>query len=570
MIDKNLLKELQPYKGKIYNIIVLDIIGAATIIGRCYSLAYIINRMLFSRLDLKTAEPYLALLFFCFMMEAVLNLWVRFITHGISVDIRKKLRFKIIDKLAEFDFMSQVYKMDILQTASTGIDSFDAYFSRFLPQLLVTVLVPLFIIPTAFYNDWISGLIFLVTLPLIPFFMMLIGKKAQLENKKQWSALTQLSAVFMELLSGIAVIKMYNQAENQLKKIVKTGSEFSQAVLKVLRIAFLSAFFLELTATLSIAIIAVNIGLRLLYGQAHFLPVFFILLMAPEFYKALRQTGSMFHDAMGALTNADKIYAIVNASVEIGLGHKIPCIPKPPEIVLEKIDFQYDAAREKALCDVNITFAAGKITSLVGNSGAGKSTIFSLLLKFIAPCSGSILVDGINLDSLESVAWRKNIAYVPQQAHIFSASVRENICMGKNYSDSAVKNAIKEAGMTDFVKNLSAGINTIIGNGGIGLSYGQARRIALARVFMSDASILLLDEPMEGLDLATEEVVQRGINILAEHKTVIIIAHRLESIKNSDQIYVLSQGQIIESGSHENLLKQKGLYYKMMESTEAF
>lgn len=566
MIDKNLLKQLRPYRYGAAAVVLLDIVSAVIITARCYCLAAIIDDMLFSRLDREAAVPRLALLLFLFLLEAVFNLGVRFIAHNASIGIREKIRCTFIDRLVDSSPFSSVYNTDLLQLLTRGIDSFDPYFAKFLPQLVLTVTLPFVVLIAAFYNDWVSGIIFLVTLPLIPFFMMLIGKRAQLENNKQWAALTHLSEVFSELLAGMAVIKIYNQGKEQLKNTLRAGEEFSRAVLKVLRIAFLSAFFLELIATLSIAVIAVNIGLRLLYGQVGFLPVFFVLLLAPEFYKPLRQTGSMFHDAMGAFTNAEKVFAAIQKKNTVG-GNRCIDFTKAPQIRFSKVYFQYAKQRENALNGVNLNFAAGKVTAIVGRSGAGKSTIFSLLLRFISPTAGNIFVDDIDVTSLAEKFWHRNIAYVPQQAHIFNATLRENICMGKTVDDEKINGAVEAAGLQELVSSMPQGLNTLVGNGARGLSGGQIRRVAMARAFLAEASILMLDEPMEGLDIMTEKVVQAGLKKIAQNKTVIIIAHRLASIRNADVIYVLEKGTVVEYGTDAYLRKNGGLYCEMLASS---
>lgn len=566
MIDKKLLQELQPYRRKIYIITAMNIMRAVAVIIRCYLLADIIDKMLFSRINLRTAGPFLVLLFFSFTVEILFNTGIRLLTHNISAAIRSSLRRRIIDRLIGSSPLAAVYKTDILQLATKGIDSFDAYYSRFLPQLLATLCIPIFIIITAAYSDLISGIVFLLTLPLIPFFMILIGKRAQAENKQQWEALTSLSNKFMEMLSGISVIKIYNQITEQLKQLTQTGNEFSQAVLKVLRIAFLSAFFLELIATLSIAVIAVNIGLRLLAGHAVFLPAFFMLLLAPEFYKPLRQTGSMFHDAMGALTNAAPVYTAISPITEKAIVPKLSIVTAP-QIILENISMSYSESRGKALDNINMDFPAGKITALVGASGAGKSTVLSLLLGFIKPTAGRILAGDQDINNYSVASWQNNIAYMPQNPHIFAASLRENICLGRTITEEQLQLAVKQAQLAELVQKLPEGIDTVIGNGGIALSIGQVRRVALARVFLADAPILLLDEPLEGLDVKTEAVVQKTMQKLVQNKTVIVIAHRLYSLQNAAKIYVLNNGCVVEQGSIKELLESKGFYYKMQQIT---
>ncbi|WP_196595644.1 thiol reductant ABC exporter subunit CydD [Pectinatus frisingensis] len=569
MFDKNLLSELQPYRCKIYAIILADIVLAGVIIARCYYLADIINGMLFFQLSLQTAVPQLVLLFVLFLAETGLGYGIHAVTHSISVGIRRRIRRALVYKLSESSPLSSIYdNTDLLPLLTRGIDSLDAYFAQFLPQMIVTVVIPLVILPAAFYCDWISGFIFLLTMPLIPFFMILIGKKAQVENNRQWTALSRLSELFMNLLSGMSVIKVYNQTKNQLKKAVDTGELFSQAVLRVLRIAFLSAFFLELIATLSIAIIAVNIGFRLLSGQTIFLAAFFILLLAPEFYKPLRQTGSMFHQAMDALTNSPKIYNLLDDKItkEQFCKKKIH-LDSAPCIVFTGVGFNYNANRENVLRDINMEFAAGKVTALIGRSGAGKSTVFSLLMKFAKPDKGKILINGEDIGTIATDSLRENIAYVAQRAYIFNASIRENICLGRKVNAERLQKAISAAGLTKVIAAMPQQLDTIIGDDSRKLSSGQMRRLSLARAFLSDAPLLLLDEPLESLDSITEKVVKEGIRQLSEGKTVVIIAHRLASIKQADAIYVMDRGKIVEHGSDSELKRNKALYYKMVNST---
>lgn len=566
MIEKRLLRELRPYCQQIIEIIMADAVLALIIACRCFYLADIIAKMLFSHLNIKAAVPLLALLLFLFIAEAIVNFGISYKAHAVSTLIQKNIRCAFIHKLTVSSPLSTIYNVDLLPMATKEVDSFDPYFSKFLPQLIKALLMPFFILFIAFYNDWVSGLIFLFTLPLIPFFMMLIGKKAQLENAKQWQALSSLGRKFTEILSGMAVIKLYNQGKRQLERTIAISDGFSQAVLKVLRIAFISAFFLELIATLSIAVIAVNIGLRLLYGQVDFLPVFFILLLAPEFYKPLRQMGSMFHDAMGAISNAGRIFAIIDDADTAENKDELH-LTSAPQLDFSAVSFCYADSGKAALQELQMRFAAGSVTALIGRSGAGKSTILSLLMGFISPTQGKIYVDDIDLGKVNIKSWRRYIAYVPQRAHIFNATLRENICMGRCVTDRELIGSIKAAGLQELVAKLPHGLDTMVGSAR-SFSTGQTRRIAMARAFLSKAYVLLLDEPLEGLDVITEEIVCEGLQRMAKNKTVVVIAHRLVSVKNADNIYVLDTGRVMQSGTEKKLRQEQGIYQQMLEESQ--
>ncbi len=568
MIDKNLLKELRPYKHQSCVIVFLDVLRTVAVLARCFCLADIIDKMIFSHLKTETAVPYLTLLFLFFVMEIVAELLIKFFAHGIAAKVKRRLRASCIGELTHGSPFGPLQKGDSIMLLTDGIGSFEPYFAKFLPSLLTAVLLPLFVIIIALFYDWISALIFLATLPLIPFLMFLIGKKAEAENERQWLSLTALSKKFMDLISGIMVIKIYNRSEAELERLSKSGNEFSHSVLRVLRIAFLSAFFIELVATLSIAIIAVDIAFRLLDGHLVFFPAIFILLVAPEFYQPLRNVSSMFHEAMGALVNAVKIYGALPQTAAAEAEEGSAGVIKKARLEFQAVAFSYDEAGKEAVHDLNFVIEGGSKVAFVGRSGAGKSTIFSLLLKFVRPQKGKILVDGTDLNAIEDTSWYKNIAYVPQSAHIFCGSLRENICLGQQASSEALQKALVQAGLDSWVETLPQKLDTLLGSGNRSISEGQKRRIALARAFLADAPLLLLDEPMEGIDVATEDSIQKSLDLLSAGRTVITIAHRLESIKKADMIYVIEEGTVIERGTHDELCQNQGMYYEMVSNVK--
>jgi ATP-binding cassette subfamily C protein CydD len=337
--------------------------------------------------------------------------------------------------------------------------------------------------------------------------------------------------------------------------------------MKVLRIAFLSSLALEFLASVSIAIVAVLIGFRLLFGQMEFIHGFFILLLAPEFYLPLRSLGTHYHGRMQAIAAAEQIADF--------LGQPEPsdqlagqAIEAPgQDISIDQVTFSYGDRR--ALEQVSFHIGAGEKVALVGPSGAGKSTVVNLLLGFIQPDSGSIRINQVDLKNIDLESWRRRIAWIPQAPRLFHGTLRDNLTLGlAEVEDGSIAEALKNAEAAGFVDALPKGLDTLVGEGGQGLSGGEIQRLALARAFLRDARLLILDEPTAHLDRHNEKLVQRALNRFAEQRSVLTIAHRLDTIQQADRIVVLANGRIAEQGDHRQLLGGRGLYHRLVNASE--
>ena len=537
------------------------------IVSISYIIAYLADKLLFDELNHSAATPFLALLFFFFVVKAVLNYINRLKLEEISLNLQSKLRYKLLQALAlDFKSIQRKPKGQWLAIITKGVDKLDVYLTSFIPQFGLLITIPLVLVIFTFINDWISGLIFLFTAPLIPFFMILIGKIADKENKKQWQVFQKLAVYMADLLPGLLVVKAYNQTQRQLKQVEKNGEKFSEATLKVLKIAFISAFMLEFIATISIAIIAVNIGLRLLYGQVSFLPAFFCLLVAPQFYQPFRQFGSAFHDAMNGIVASSEIYKLIQAAPNNKQKNIVLEMEKAPQIIFENVDFSYKND-ENVLKNLNFTIKAGSQVVLTGANGAGKSTIFKLLLKLLDVKSGKILIDGKNLYDIDEQSWLNNIGWVAQEPYVFKSSLRENITLGRACSKTQLERVTQLVNLTEFIKKQEHGYDSIVG-GAINLSSGQKRRLGLARALLCNPKVLLLDEPMENLDSKNEELIKSVLEKLKGKVTVIIIAHRRQTIEAADKIIILDKGTIKEYGSAEELKKTNSYYHQLLNRLE--
>ncbi|MDX1613030.1 MAG: thiol reductant ABC exporter subunit CydD [Candidatus Promineifilaceae bacterium] len=460
---------------------------------------------------------------------------------------------------------------ELTATVIEGIEALDAYFSEYLPQLVLAALAPLTILLLIFPTDLLSGLVLFLTAPLIPLFMILIGRAAEALTNRQWRTLQQMSAHFLDVLQGLTTLKRLGQSRAQTANIARVSEAFGQITLRVLRVAFLSALVLELLATLSVAIIAVEIGLRLLNNQLAFADALFILILAPEFYTPLRMLGARFHAGQAGIAAADRIFAILDTDPivpEIQTGSEVasPRL-RSAQIAIRLVDihFAYQDGQRPALNGVSFRLESGQRVALVGPSGAGKSTLISLLLGFIRPQQGQIWINDRRLGDLDLHSWRAQIAWVPQAPYLFYDTVAANIALGRPGADkAAIQEAARQARADGFIRRLPQGYDTIIGEKGARLSRGQSQRLALARAFLLDAPLLILDEPTSNLDPETERQLEEATAALQANRTVLVIAHRLSTVASADHVVVLAGGRVVQQGRHKALAERKGLYRQLV------
>ncbi len=489
--------------------------------------------------------------------------------NAVAVKIKTDLRERLFAHILKLGpAYSRGQRTGELTTAAVeGIEALDAYFSQYLPQLVVTALVPLSILFFVFPIDLLTGLVFLITAPLIPFFMIIIGKGAETVTKRQYETLRLLSAHFLDSLQGLTTLKLFGQSKGQAKTIAKISDQYRDTTMSVLRITFLSALALEMLATISTAIVAVEIGFRLLYRNMEFQPALFLLVLAPEFYMPLRALGARFHAGMNGTTAAKRIYEILDTPIDIrnsNIDNRISNVDFST-IELSNISFTYPNETTPALQNINLQINQGQHIALVGKTGAGKSTLVQLLLGFIQPTQGNI-----NYQSpITNHHLHHSIAWVPQRPHLFHTTIAENIRLGKaDATHEEVIQAAKAARLHDFIDSLPEKYETIVGESGARLSSGQAQRLALARAFLKDAPILILDEPTSALDPETESLLEESTRELMQGRTTITIAHRLNTIFQADKIIVLDEGKIIEQGTHRELVANNGMYASMVRTYE--
>jgi ATP-binding cassette, subfamily C, bacterial CydCD len=546
--------------------------GGVLAVLQAARLSALINAVFMERAAPAAVGHLLAALLLIVLLRALLLGSGEAAARALAIRVKQALRHGL---LAHLLALGPAYTRgertgELVNTAVSGVETLEDYFSQYLPQLFSALLVPLIILLFVFPIDWLSALVLLVTAPLIPLFMWLIGKLAERLTRRQWRTLSLMSAHFLDVLQGLKTLKELGQSRAQARNVARISDDFRVVTLQVLRVAFLSALALELLATLSTAIVAVEIGLRLLYGRLLFEQALFVLILAPEFYLPLRLLGTRFHAGMSGVEAARRIDAIFALPPPPSAAAIVAHAQPFRHIRLQDVHVAYDAGQRPALQGVTLDLRAGETVALVGASGAGKSTLADLLLRFASPQQGAIWVDGQPLDSWDAAAWRAQIAWVPQQPYLFNDTLAANISLGRpNADQTAVETAARRARIHDFIAGLPDGYATFVGERGARLSGGQAQRVALARAFLQNAPLLILDEPTSNLDPALEADLQAATAELMQGRTVLISAHRLSTVYAADLIVVLDQGRVVEQGTHADLLARRGPYHRLLTASHS-
>ncbi|MEV3921339.1 thiol reductant ABC exporter subunit CydD [Actinomadura coerulea] len=528
-LDPRLLRHARTTRPFLAASVLLGAATAGLIIAQATLLAGMLTRAFLhgaSLGDLRT--PLLLLL--AVVLARTLVAWLQEVAaHRSSAAVKSQLRGRLLARALALGprWLSGERSGELATLATRGIDALDDYFSRYLPQLVLAVIVPVAVGARILLGDWLSAVTIAATLPLIPVFAILVGLTTQRRMDRQWRTLSLLSAHFLDVVAGLPTLKIFGRARAQADRIREITGRHRRATMSTLRIAFLSALVLELLSTLSVALVAVSIGLRLVEGGLGLETALLVLILAPEAYLPLRQVGAQYHASVEGLTAAARIFEVLETPLPpAGTRRDVPD-PDRATLRLDGVTVTYPGRDVPALDDFSLTVHPGETVALVGPSGAGKSTVLAVLLGFVRPDSGRVLVDWDDLADLAPDAWRERIAWVPQRPHLFAGTVAANIRLGRpDASDAEVREAARAANALGFVDALPSGFDTPLGDRGAGLSAGQRQRVALARAFLRDAPLLLLDEPTSNLDTGSEAAVLDAVRRLAESRTVILVAHR--------------------------------------------
>lgn len=510
--------------------------GAVVILVQAELLAQLLADGVLSGPSVGSVAGLLGLLAGVFAVRAGLSWAQQALAQRAAASVKASLRRQVLRRTQELGpgWLSGQHTGGLTTTLGRGLDSLDPWFTGYFPQLFVAAVVPFAVLVRIAVADLASTVIIVITLPLIPIFGILVGLSTKRATERQWRALERLGGHFLDVVAGLPTLRAFGRAKSQAAAVRRIADEHRSATMRTLRIAFLSSLVLELVATLSVALVAVPIGLRTLDGGLGLETALLVLLLAPEAYLPLRALGSQFHASTEGLAVAERCFAVLDDDG----GNSRPAEARPAladdaAVRFESVTVRYPGRDEAALDRVSLTVAVGERVALVGPSGAGKSTLLNVLLGLVPVTSGRVSVGA------------SEVAWVPQRPHLFARTVAENIRLGRpDATDEDVVRAARLAHADEFIAALPQGYDTALGERGAGLSSGQRQRIALARAFLRDAPLLVLDEPTAGLDAGSEAAVVEATARLMAGRTVLVVAHRPAMVLDADRVVTIEHGRI--------------------------
>ncbi|GGV01821.1 hypothetical protein GCM10010260_43000 [Streptomyces filipinensis] len=543
-IDPRLLRYARATRLFLGAVVGLGAVGAGLVIAQAMLIAEVVVGAFQQGESVAGLRTPLLLLAAVAVGRSIVAWLTELAAHRASAAVKSELRGRLLDRAAALGpgWLAGQRTGSLVTLATRGVDALDDYFSRYLPQLGLAVVVPVAVLARIVTEDWVSAAIIVGTLPLIPLFMMLIGWATQSRMDRQWRLLSRLSGHFLDVVAGLPTLKVFGRAKAQAESIRRITGEYRQATLRTLRIAFLSSFALELLATLSVALVAVTIGMRLVHGDMDLYVGLVILVLAPEAYLPLRQVGAQYHAAAEGLAAAEEIFSVLETPVPASGAGAVPA----GAVAFEGVTVRYPGRSVAAVTDASFSVEPGETVALVGPSGAGKSTLLNVLLGFVRPSEGRVRIGRADLADLDLEEWRSRIAWVPQRPHLYAGSIAENVRLARpDADDRAVRRALRDAGALEFVDALPDGVETVLGEDGAGLSAGQRQRLALARAFLADRPVLLLDEPTAALDGRTEADVVAAVRRLAAGRTVLLVVHRPALLSVADRVVRLEGAEAV-------------------------
>ncbi|XKE96363.1 thiol reductant ABC exporter subunit CydD [Metaplanococcus flavidus] len=544
-------------KSAISLLIVMSALRGAAMIGQAVFFVLVVDGVFIKNSSFEEITPFLIGLLLAIIIRSGTGYLIGRTGVDMAASIKKQLRLRLIQSFKEDPLLSSTeshsgQKVSLLMDA---VDETDGFFSKYIPQLIQSYIIPIMLLAAIFSQNWTTGLIILVTAPFIPVFMAIVGKRTKEKADEKMVQLNRFSGTFLDILQGLTTLRLFGQGEKQKEKIKESSKNFRDSTMDVLKSAFMSSLTLEYISMLSIGIIALEVGLRLVvFDNLTFFSAFFIMILVPDFFTMLKDFGSAFHTARGSVSASQMMneeFSKERKQVEWG-DIELPD-GKVPQLDIGHLSFSYGQQFE--LADVSLAIKPYSKIAVIGKSGSGKTTLMNLIAGLLPIDDGDILIDGKPRKEIDESSWFKQLSYISQSPYLFAGTIRENIAIGVNGNPSAkeIDEAARKAGIHELVESLPEGYHTRVGEGGRGLSGGEKQRIALARAFLKKPTIILFDEPTTGLDLQTERILQQSIAELSRNATVITVAHRLHTIRDSDQIVYLDNGKVAAVGPHEEL-----------------
>jgi len=547
-LDQRLVRRAQPVRRLLALDVALGLASALLVLVQATLLARIVAAA-FTGASLHDVSRDLVLLAVAFAGRGLLAWGFELAGRRAAASVLSELRLAVVERRLRGDpaSLDGVEAGEVAASAVQGVEGLEAYFARYLPQLVLACVVPLAVLAWVTAIDPVTAAVMVVTLPLVPVFMWLIGRYTEERTRERWQALSALSGHFLDVVRGLPTLQAFNAGGAQAKVLEDVGERYRRTTTATLRVGFLSGSVLELAATLGVALVAVTVGVRLAGGSLGLQAGLTVLVLAPELYLPLRQLAVQFHASTDGLAVAERMLELLERPPAVGSGGRlVPPSPRTAPVRFEAVSFAYPSRPEPVLDRFEFELQPAETVALVGQSGAGKTTVARLLLRLAEPSSGRISVGGIDLAECRTELWRRLVAWVPQQPTIFRGTVADNIRLGdERASDRAVRDAAALAGAARFVQELPSGYDTLVGDGGRPLSSGERRRIALARAFVRDAPLVVLDEPTADLDRTSADVVAEAVERLRAGRTVLLIAHRPELVAHADRVVLLGGGAAV-------------------------
>jgi ATP-binding cassette, subfamily C, bacterial CydD len=544
-LDPRLLRRARPARVLLGVDAAIGIVAAVLLLFQASLLARVVARA-FDGASLHAVSTALLLLLLVFAGRAVLAWAFEVAGRRAASSVLSGLRLELVEqRLRQPTSNDGSASAEIATTAVQGVDSLEAYFARYLPQVVLACVVPVAVLAWVAAVDVTSALVLLLTLPLVPVFMWLIGRYTEEQTRRRWQSLRLLSTHFLDVVRGLPTLRAFNRGEEQAARVAEASERYREATMATLRVSFLSGSVLELAATLGVALAAVTVGVRLADGGIGLEAGLTVLVLAPELYQPLRRLGAEFHASADGLAVAERMLDLVDEpQARAVAGRAIAPSPADAPVRLEGVSFSYPERSSLVLALLDLELCPCETVALVGESGSGKSTVAALLLKLREPAAGRVTVAGADLASCDPREWRRHVAWLPQRPTLFRGTVADNIRLGDPHaSGEAARAAAQLAGANAFVERLPRGYETIVGDGGRALSAGEVQRLALARVLVRAAPLVILDEPTANLDPESAELVGAAIEHLRADRTVLLITHSVSAARQADRVVELVAGR---------------------------
>jgi len=546
--------------------VAVGLVGTAALVVQAVLLGAIVDRVLLQHADTARTVPLLVGLGIAFAVRASAAWAGEVAAHRTSARVTSTLRRQLLTRAIALgpSWLSGERTGELTASVTQGIDALDGYFARYLPTAVLAALTPLVLLACVVVWDWISAVILLVTVAVIPLFMVLLGLEATRNAERQWTRLSGLAATFYDLLQGLPTLRAFGRVDDGRRTLERADAELRTETMSTLKVAFLSSLALETMASVGTALVALFLGLRLLHGTLPLGTALAVLVLAPEVYLPLRRAGAEFHASAAGRAAAGRILDVLDEADEAGgtggagvAARTTVARPAPDPAVhpirLDRIRVRYPGRSLPVLDGVDLTVQPGQHLAVVGESGSGKSTLLSVLLGFTEPDDGTVWIGPERLRDCSARDWRRHVAWVPQRPSLVRGTIGDNLRLGNGgASDAAVSRAVERCGLDGLIGRLAKGLDTPVGEGGLTLSAGERQRIAIGRAVLRDVPVVLLDEPTAHLDRAREDALRSALEPWLEDRTVIMAAHRGGLVARVDRTVTLVAGRPVELSPAES------------------